>query len=370
VLASRSDTYWAKLRAGQLVERPPLPPAPTPAPTHDGVASAVAVVEPAPPEPEETFLPAIGELIGRVRAAGPLPVRVDLRRHHPALNAEIEYRRKASRPRDSWYGSRPYRNPRYAPDLSDDLKQRALLLADALARHMSAHGAAITAASRRGVTLGGSVFGVSFVVWIYEPLRRLKQANPKAGEYERGGYDHSGRLLLSMDVDYWGRGSWEDGSRKLEERLDEVYPAILREVDKELRPRDERAREAREEAERQRVWEEQEARRRDEAKRRRTLLREAARWRRVEAARAYVSAVERAAAERAGVSDFEFVTAAWTRWARAVLDEMDPMTPRVDATRMTAWHVDSWSAASALEGLRWTAPNAVTEGAESTMTCS
>jgi hypothetical protein len=72
------------------------------------------------------------------------------------------------------------------------------------------------------------------------------------------------------------------------------------------------------------------------ALRRKALLREAARWRRVETARAYVSAVERAAAERSGVSDLARATAAWTKWARAVLDELDLTTPRAAARDMIA----------------------------------
>ncbi|MCE9635625.1 MAG: hypothetical protein K8T90_07965 [Planctomycetes bacterium] len=51
-----------------------------------------------------------------------------------------------------------------------------------------------------------------------------------------------------------------------------------------------------------------------------------------------------------GVLDLEFVTAAWTRWAREVLDEVDPMGLRADASSVTTWRlVDSWSRRSAAE---------------------
>jgi hypothetical protein len=321
--------YWAKVRAGHIVKRPPLPPAPPSTPTDAVVVSPPTAEERAAPEPKETFLPAIGELIDRLRAAGPVEVHATLRGHHPALTAAIQFRRENHWPRDSWYGSWPYRNPRYAPDLSKEQTQRALLLADALARHMTAHGATISAANARGVAFGGSVFGVSFAVWIYEPLRRLKKAKTKKGEEAASGYEHSGSLLLNIALDYfWTRGSWKDGSQRLEGRLHEVYPAVLREVDGELRQRDEREREEREEAERRRAWANEEARRREEERRRRTLMREVARWRRVELAREYVKAVERAATDAEG-SEMGSATAAWTKWARAILDEMDPLKSRV-----------------------------------------
>jgi hypothetical protein len=218
------------------------------------------------------------------------------------------------------------------------LDRRRLRLLSALWKTLEARGVRIEC--RRGthiVSLRHEQDEVSFDIkeYVQQKRRPLNE-----DEIARGWADHSKYRveqipsgLLRGKVDTWlPKGIptlWtESEERPFEDMLGEVAASILTAL-AQAKAR----REQREAAERRR-WEEQEAaRRREEAekaeqKRREALLKEAKNWRRARELREYVRAVQTARSE----ADDDAALGAWSHWALACADELDPLIQAVRAT--------------------------------------
>ena len=316
--------YWAKIRAGRKVKRPPLPA------RLSGRAPGIEIrptTDAAPPwharTPSQTFDPAVGEMLERVLSTQPVDVRTDLRRAHPVARqvaAQIEEYNRESKAR-GW----PVDARSPASDVTPQLERRALLILDGIVRGLAAHGIAV-APWDRAIGVSGALFGRTFNICVRERMGRVLATKATRWTSSRWDMVRSGKLEIRIDVGgSWDRRGWKDGAAPLEQRVGDVLPRVLHWIDQKLREQAARDRERREREEQERQRKEVETRRLREIERREEFLAEAEDWDRCARARTYLAAVERRLLERHGSIAEGSGACAWLTWARGALDEMDPI---------------------------------------------
>jgi hypothetical protein len=365
--------YWARLAAGQRVARTPLPRRapgmsdrvtvgagrpqafqPERDDSHHGNDDADDSVKtelpPTPPVYDET----LDEVEARIRRALPAKFRFvrTLENAHPQiarlLREDDERREAITKSRYAWD----------KPRFESGFEQRRLVFLSnlfTLLGHLDTQG---SARGRDGRELNAHV-GDQYVKFRVEMLATLRPRTRVVGAKKEP-------MAIEVDVARWQHGEpeeklfWrDDEDGKLENRLKEIGVAIVLTGERQYRKsrafsywmnrrsfdeKMEKARQEREEAERH----EREVRRQAERDRVARLLGLVSARQQAQQIRAYVAEVLSLPTAVAGRA-FDGDRDTWAAWARAVANELDPLTPASlerDATMAAPFRIDSAQALS------------------------
>ena len=326
--------YWAKLRHGHKVLRPPLPP-PTPgAPTTYEVVDADQVVEDSDAPGAEAPRTADTETGGVPLALPPgldpppaIVVAQTLRNPDPlvaATKAVLE-----DRPPDEYGRIRSHGAP-LAVDVHPESTSRALRLINAVVRAAKLVGFELRR-SGGGGRVQLVIEGEALAFGVYERSRqeRVPESERKRWSHSLVRYHPTGILELGVGESYSAkyRRSWRDTSTvRVEERLGDFLVGAYGEA---VRQREERER-------REAYWQtwrderEAERRRAEEAARKQTrrehLERQAASWNRSREVSAFIDAVEARATETEMSDESMVALEAWVTWAREHATRLDPLS--------------------------------------------
>lgn len=329
-----SRGYWAKVKAGKVMKRAPLPPL---------TKSTRAPLRLKKLSSEEQAAREEARRIAIDARKGLTEVTVpdDPGPPHPLVNAAS----KRLRRRDGWpEGSLVRSAPKEVLNVAvtRDALDRALQLADRLLKALATHGFDVEIDSGRGVTLLKSgETGSKMEFSLTEHVRRNRHEITPAEERARKlyhdrylwnsavpfphvpQYDYHPTGKLTLQVGRWPSRTWNDTPRtQLENRLEEIIAGILV-LASETHARElEQARQA---EERRRAIERYEfltRRRADETERFKQLEAEATNLERALRLRAYADAVEHRARSEGGLTA---ELDDWLHWARAKADWLDPL---------------------------------------------
>jgi hypothetical protein len=343
--------YWARLAAGQRVARTPLPrraPGMSDRVTvgagrpqafqperdegqhghEDADDSVKAELPPSPPVYDET----LDEVEARIRRALPTKFRFvrTLENAHPQiarlLREDDERREAITKNRYAWD----------KPRFESRFEQRRLVFLSNLFTLLGRLDAQGSAHGREGRELNAHV-GDQYVKFRVETLPTLRPRTRQSGTKKEP-------MAIEVDVARWQHGEpeeklfWrDDEDGKLENRLLKISVAIVLTGERQYRKarafsywmnrhsfdeRIEKARQAREEAERL----EREARLQAEQDRVTRLLTQVSARQQAQQIRAYVEEVL-SSPDAVGGRAFDGERDAWAGWARSVADQFDPLAP-------------------------------------------
>jgi hypothetical protein len=333
--------YWAKLQAGKHDKRWPLPARALGQPDvvrvgrdeyGRGSDDADILNSPIPPPP--VFSPEMSivetQAAALVRKA-PLPLREDYGWHsqiQKLINADAERARKQA--------ASPYPSSWDAPIFGGTFERRRLKILNALFTCLTRSGMKPQLRGKEGrelsVTVGGT--NVSFALDSINATKQLERERQGYGFMARGDKDK-----MRLTVSRWWKSeallpSWQDEPRApLERRLREIAAALIVFAEQTLRDaalsshtyRIQRKAEL-EEARRKREAEEERRRREHQAKLEQArvdhLLGQARALEKAHQIRAYVRAVQARGSEAGAPGDLQ----AWSVWALAQADRIDPIT--------------------------------------------
>lgn len=322
--------HWAKTAAGKRCPVPPLPSSSGPA-----VLIRQRYVNDDADEPDTNHLVA-----RRAFEASPdnrITVSETLDAPHPLVVATESAFRHA---RHHDLHNLPTTDRR-ALDISVDPAslQRALRIMDALIKAMDARGMAVRieheGKRRTCLTLEGQVLAIRLVEVVSRTERQptaseLREIKKFGYTYfpNRYSYHATGMLKLGIIGEHSGelQKLIADGKKeRIESHLNEFVIKLEAEAVRRKRREEHFARQRLlwEEQERQRR--ERERRRTDELERLKALEDEASSWRRAEAIRAYVAAVEEQAIREHGSIGLDSELGRWIIWARHKADWIDPL---------------------------------------------
>lgn len=345
--------YWAKVEHGKKVRQPKLPPAP------EGIGDVIVLL-PKPPPPEQSeeqpgfFDEQLGAIAARLEAGDFVKaVASDLRGCSAITRQTREALEAASRPptRDRWgvleHAPR-YPLPHIHVSTSKELRQRALLLVDALVKTFDAMGCQQRAPRDEGTR--AAIFelrGLQFTVRVRERTKRVthvltdeekrKQERYRYSFAPKYDYNHAGELFVELIRAQWSSAFLQikDGKRAglVEERIAEVALAVLRQADRDLerahqeeldrQRRVERERLEREEAERRRVEEE---RRQAELACQKRLFSLAEDWQATAVVTTFLAEVWRRLEDGGLDGDDRALLQRWLQWGARVARERDPFS--------------------------------------------
>jgi hypothetical protein len=322
-IATPPRGYWAKLKAGKRV--PPRPK------LHEYKGPALHLYRrpPPPPPPKaalDTRLEAVLAFERQPEHHITVPERVT--RWHPLVVAARESLKK---PVIDTRGLPQTRGNVLNISVSERLQPRALRVADTLLKALEARGYAVTQGERQVEIV---MLDQTLRLRLYEPSLRSEYV-PTAAEVTektKGGWSYwpkwqftpSGRLQVLADDGYGGKIADSD-RHSVELQLNKLIGLMATRA-VEFLVRNER--QAIEDAERQRVRDIALERKRlqDAEKQRLAKLEiDAQNWRRAQAIREYLNALEQTV-ERHELSAEQLEL---LRWGRAKADWLDPLTPRV-----------------------------------------
>lgn len=330
-----SRGYWAKVKAGRIMSRAPLPKL---------KRQSIESTGPVRLAPEKSAArEAARQSAARVRkeAASRLPPEVSPSPPHPLVRAAS----KRLHQRDGWSENTLLRSaPKEVLNIAVTRESidRALGIVDTLLKVLTTQGFETEVNSERGTTLfRWSETGTVLEFALTEHVRRTRHEMTPAEErarkryWERSRwdssmsyphvpqYDYTPTGNLTIQMGRWPSRTWKDTPKtQLEQRLGEVIGGILALAQETHAREQEEAR--RKEAHRLAVerFEFLTKRRVNEVEHFKQLEASAADWERAARLRSFADAVE-AAARLAG--DLSPDQIAWLAWARAKADWLDPL---------------------------------------------
>lgn len=331
-----SRGYWAKIKAGRVMGRAPLPKLKTPGPVPTGLVKL-------PPE-KAAVRQAARQSAAKIRKeTPPLPPSEESQPStaHPLVRAAA----KRLKQREGWPEDTLLRSaPKEVLHLSVTRAalDRALGIADALIKALIQRGFDVAVDGERGVTtLKYIETGTTLEFALTEYIRRTRHETTPAEEraqkryWERSRwdssvsyphvpmYDYTPTGTLIIQIGRWPSRNWKDTPKtQLENRLGEVIGGVLAFAQEKHLREVEGAR--REEAYRraQEHYEFLIKRREDEAERFKEIESRATDWERAMRLRAFADAVE-SRARLAGELSPEQIE--WLAWTRAKADWLDPL---------------------------------------------
>ncbi|WP_455279022.1 hypothetical protein [Cupriavidus necator] len=329
-----SRGYWAKVKAGGVMRRVPLPDL-------KGPGAAVTGLVKLPPE-QAAIRESARKTVARLRKEIPPmpPSEEAMASPHPLVRAAS----KRLHQRTGWPGNTLLRSaPKEVLNLSatKDTLDRALSIADALIKALAKQGFELEVDTERGVTQvkwleTGTTMDFSLAEYVRRSPHAITPAEERARKryWERSRWDSSASSphvpthdftptgILTIQVGRWPSKSWKDTPKtKLEQRLSEVTVGILALAQQTHAKELEEAR--RKEAHQRAVarYELLTKRRADEAEKFKRLESQATNWERAVRLRNYADAAERQAIAAGGISAEQ---ADWLAWTRAKADWLDP----------------------------------------------
>lgn len=327
-----SRGYWAKVKAGKIMGRAPLPKLQAPA-----VRQRLIKLSPQKAEEKQVMR----ETAARVRKETPAPSPPEESTPHPLVMATS----KRLRRREGWAEGELLRSaPKEVLNLSvaKGSLDRAVAITDLLVKELVKRGFGFEIIAEKGVTeLKWLETGTKLEFCLTEQVSRSPHVRTPAEErahtrywnqrgWERSlqapripDYDYTPTGVLKIEVGRYPSKSWKDTARKqLESRLGEVVSGILVLAQEKHTREQEQAR--REEARRQAIarYEYRKKRREDEAGRFEALETNARNWERASSLRAFADATERHAR---GEGELTAEQVEWLAWVRAKADWLDPL---------------------------------------------
>lgn len=325
--------YWNKLQYGKpVIKRPLLPPA-----AND--AGEMLTIQPSSP-PTGTDPVVDARAAEEQKPENRIEVSDQLRRPHPLVQAASAALSKSrsgehAAPAAGSVGTKA--EPVLDIRVSPAARHRALRLADALLKALEARGYEVNA---RGVTIEGQLVPIGVTErddrTLHVPTaaeRAEKQRYPWT-RIATWDYAPNGLLSIYTDAYIWWRKDlrkrWSDTrSVHLEDKLNEIVVGLVA-AGAALRQRaDEQRREVEARAEQERLRQERARQARMEKARRDHLVASTESWTAAERIRQLVATVERRAT--AGAAGISANIEAWTRWAKQVADDLDPLAAGIDA---------------------------------------
>lgn len=330
-----SRGYWAKVKAGKIMGRAPLPNL-----KHVGpIATTLVKLPPEQAAVREAARKTAAQL--RKEAASiPVPEKASSP-HSLILSAS-----KRLHQRDGWPENTLLRfAPKEVLNLSVTMNalDRALDIVDALVKMLANRGFEFEIDADKGLTLvrwveTGTKMEFSLTEYVKKTRHEITPAEERAQkryweQYRRDGslsfpriptHDFTPTGVLTIQVGRWPSRSWKDTPKtQLEQRLQEVAVGIVALAHETQAKELEEAR--RKEAHQRAVahYEFLTKRRADEVERFKQLESQATDWERAARLRSYADAVEAQAIAAGGVSATQ---ADWLGWARAKADWLDPLT--------------------------------------------
>lgn len=314
--------HWEKVRHGKRVRRPPLPAKP-----HGSDEKVVIAEHHAPHVIESERVTAQRAYEGRDENR--IRVRSSLRGAHPLVSntrSALDARIKG--------GTTGWGDPRVWPGRSDCLDVhvsrgaigRALRIFDALIRASEARGFSVSVQQVGGAhATCVTVLGERIRVALEERCRQEEHPTKHEWQPVEKILVPTGRLVLRINEYLEGvRKSWSDGKRqRLEDCLNSMMVSFVRVAEGLQRRRaeiEERRRQREEAAERRRA---EERRRAKEEARRARLRSQATAWSEARIIREFIVATE--ASGRGPDGQEGEALAEWLAWARALVDELDPL---------------------------------------------
>jgi hypothetical protein len=311
--------YWARKHSGQAVRRTPLPACPDP-------ALQTVEIHPTPPKPvyqPVAFDPDIAALLDQARGLPTITVPAALHHPHPLVRAtragldgaQPDTHNLVS---PAWSGA-----PALAVAVGAGSVPRALRFLDALVKAVERLGGRVEVRKDGHTWKRETVAVFCGEAAPFRLRERYRQAEKPPGEkkslwWGRYVYPLTGEFVLDRGPGWSGEVYGQDSTAagRVEDQLGEIVARLVAEAVRLRIRRRER------EAERRR-WEEQERLRREQAERERAerarvekLLAEAEAWRRADAVRGYVRAVEQRATDSGSGTGDGTELGAWLRWAR------------------------------------------------------
>lgn len=351
-----SRGYWAKVKAGRVMKKVPLPP----------LKSGGTIIAPLKKLPTEVVeaKQETKQKAGTVRkAAGKVEVPEELTTPHPLIKAAA----KRLKQKDGWLdpkGIRAVPEEVLNIQVTKSSLDRALRIADTLLKRLAEIGVTAEIDSEHKYTKL-EIQGVLIPFAITEHVARSRHeptpseirardkywANRRLGRFFEDSfpsipdYDYTPTGLLTISAGRWPGRNWRDTPRtSLETRLGEVISGLFV-LAEEIRAKEEDER-RRKEAKRQKEVRYQflKDRLENEQAQFKHLEEEAQDLERANRIRAYADAVERQALESAeGLTD---EVSDWLAWARAKADWLDPLVhvcdPILDAPEPAKPNPYSW----------------------------
>ena len=331
-----SRGYWAKVKAGRIMSRAPLPKLKD---------KGLTVTGPVKLPPEKAAVrEASRKSAAKIRKEIPLvqpSEEESTSSQHPLVRAAS----KRLRQRDGWPENTQLRTaPKEVLNLSvtHESLDRALNIVDALLKALIGRGFSVEIENQLGATVLKSITtGTSLQLSLTEHIRRTRHEITPAEErarkkyWERSRwdnslsfphtpmYDYTRTGVLTIEAHGWPSRTWKDTPRtQLEKRLGEVVAGIVALAQEKNARELEEAR--REKAHRHAVerFDFLTKRRSDELERFKELEASATNWERAHRLRAFADAVE-FEASRTGKLSPERMD--WLAWVRAKADWLDPL---------------------------------------------
>lgn len=324
-----SAGHWDKVAAGEAVKRLPLPPLRDRSRQVLDLTKLLAIEDGLAREFRDPELAQLARREGSEMA--PIEVPATLRSPHHLVAITLDAVEAAmrsehhSRSEGLMYPAYDRRTKCLDVAVGKEHVKRAMRIMDALVRACEERGYAfVPSTSQQPDSLRLAALGEIFELRLREPSRRTGQTDSLG----RSEHALTGQLRLELRND----GGWsevytlQDGQHtRIEDKLNRLMLAILREVD-ERRQRAKYWAEERQKAqelERQRQ-EEQERRRQQEADRK-ALIDQAMAWHHSQEIRAYLAAVRKATEARCGAVEAGTDLDHWLHWAETVADSLDPL---------------------------------------------
>lgn len=325
--------YWAKVKAGRIMKKIPLPKLKENCP-QDAVLSKADPVRKAAETVAKQKIISHGE-----NSEKTMTVPTELVDPHPLVKAAGKRLRQRE-------GVIDEKGLRAAPaevvhlQVSSSSLDRALLIADTLLKQLESHSVTIRVDAQRKETLldlNGTVVSFSITERVSRTNHQDTPAETRAKERYRSRsmlgvsmpyphtprYDYRPTGVLAISAGRWPSRNWNDTSRTpLEKRMPEIVTGLIALIEE---TRGKEAEEARQKEER-RLREERYAylvqRREQELAQFKKLEADAINWERAARLRSYIAAREQSLIAEAGTSPKH---EDWIAWALAKADWLDPM---------------------------------------------
>ena len=323
--------HWARIKAGQKVRQPPLPPAKA------GQRQNFQLI-PLSEEEHQVWLAKRAQREATRQAISPDSIAADATKLHPLAMA-------AQRRLSQKDGSSDPKQPRSAPREVLDIEvtkgsiKRAVLIANVVLKELQRIGATIRIDSDKGRTvleLRDTQLGFRITEHVTRTSHEATPAEQRALERYRNGmrwasssieypripqYDYTPTGLLTITARGWPERNWRDTKRtQLEHRLGEVVAGIIS-LAEEVRDREsEAARKRAEHTQKVERYQLAMTRRAEERRAYQALRADAKRWVVANQLREYLRAVERGANESGNAGGLS----EWLDWAARKADWLDP----------------------------------------------
>ena len=324
--------HWARIKAGQKVRQPPLPPAKA------GQQQDLRLI-PLSEEEYQRWLAKRAQREATRQLISPDSIAADAAMLHPLAKAA----QKRLSQKDGWSDPKQLRSaPKEVLDIqvTKSSIERAVLIANVVLKELQRIGATIRIDSDKGGTileLRDTQLGLVITEQVARTNHEATPAEQRALERYRNGmrwadssieypripqYDYTPTGQLTITARGWPDRNWRDTKRTpLELRLAEVITGIIS-LAEEVRDRENES--ARKRAEHARIVERYQlemTRRADERRAYQALRADAKRWAAANQLREYLRAVGRVANERSGnAGDLS----EWLDWAARKADWLDP----------------------------------------------